>query len=292
MSVRLGTRGSELALVQARETAARIEERGQGPVELVTFRTSGDRNRSAPFSRLPDQGLFTRELEEALSAGAIDLAVHSLKDLASRLPSGLTCLYTACRRREDAWLSPRWSSLAAAPDTARIGTSSARRTACVRREKPRAEIVPLRGNVGTRIRKMREHHLDGIILGAAGLVRLDREDEVREYLPVDRFTPASGQGVLGVECREDRRAEFAYLEDEPAAANVSLERYIMARLNVGCGKPVGIYAACGDTGRRLHVFIGGERYFQAVYPVPDGGDHLPERIRRDYRQQTGRELVL
>lgn len=246
--LRLGTRGSELALWQSNHVAARIAAlAGAPPVELVVIRTSGDAITDVPLSEVAGKAFFTKEIEDALSAGEIDLAVHSLKDLATRVPDGLAV--GAVLEREDprdVLLAPAPVTLATLPAGARVGTSSLRRKAMLARARPDVEPVELRGNVPTRIRRMLEGRYEAILLAAAGVKRLGLTAEVREHLDLGRFLPAVAQGAMAVELRaEDADAArwVAPLDHAATRAATAAERALLARLEGGCQIPVGAHGA-------------------------------------------------
>jgi hydroxymethylbilane synthase len=237
--VKIGTRGSQLARWQADWVRARLAEQGV-PAELVVIKTQGDAEVDRPLHELEGKGFFTKEIEEALLAGRIDVAVHSLKDLPTALPDGLAL--AAIPKRHD----PRESlvggtSLSDLPAGARIGTSSLRRIAQVRFLRPDLQVVPLRGNVPTRVRKVETGDgLDVALLAIAGLERLALGHKASLIDPLD-VMPAPGQGALGIEIRADDRATrnaLAPLHDRESAAAVSAERALLAVLGGGCQAPV------------------------------------------------------
>ncbi len=243
--LRIGTRGSELALWQARHVAARLAARG-APVELVIVKTAGDRITDVPLSQVPGKAFFTKELEDALLARQIDLAVHSLKDVATALPDGLA-LGAVLEREDprDALVARGAASLEALPAGARVGTSSLRRRALLARVRPDLELAELRGNVPTRLERLAEGGYDALLLAAAGLVRLGLAGEITERLPLERFLPAVAQGAMAIELRAAdaaTRAAIAPLDHAPTRAATAAERALLARLEGGCSVPVGAYA--------------------------------------------------
>jgi hydroxymethylbilane synthase len=227
--MRLGTRGSALALAQARQVAAQLG----ADVELVTVTTSGDRDRAGG-----DKEKWVKELEQALLDGSIDLAVHSAKDVPAVLPEGLELI--GAPPRED----PRDALCGAIGPGARVGTSSPRRTAQLRAHFEDVEVVELRGNVDTRLRKLEEGELDGVVLALAGLRRLDREDAVSSVL--DDLVPAAGQGTLVLEARAGSETP---LRDEDTWACLLAERACVRALGADCHSAVGVYATPGMTVR-------------------------------------------
>ncbi len=247
----IGTRGSELALWQARHVAARIAALPGAPrVEVATIRTEGDKITDVPLSKVAGKAFFTKEIEEELAAGRVDVAVHSLKDLATELPPGL--VVGAVLERAD----PRDVLIAAGPSTletlprgARVGTSSLRRRAMLARARPDVELVELRGNVPTRIQRMLEGRYDAIILAAAGVERLGLAEHVRERLPFERFLPAVAQGAMAIQVRaEDARTRrwVEPLDDEPTRHATVAERALLSRLEGGCQIPVGAHGEVRD----------------------------------------------
>jgi hydroxymethylbilane synthase len=255
-ALRIGTRASALALWQARHVEALIRAQPGAPaVELVHIRTSGDAQRDVPLWQTGGRAFFTREIDEALSQHTIDVAVHSLKDLPTTLAAGTTLGATLKRQDpRDALLSRAGGSLAQLPPGARIGTSSLRRRAFIARARPDAVPAELRGNVPTRLERLRAGHYDAIVLAAAGLTRLGLAAHITSYLPAEEFPPAVSQGVIGVCARSDdaRALEcLKPLDDWGARLAVSAERALLARLEGGCQVPLGALAELeGDT---LHL---------------------------------------
>lgn len=248
--VRIGTRGSPLALRQAKWVAGRLKECGTHATIRV-IRTTGDKARSVSLAALGSQqgikGVFTKEIEDALLAGEIDVAVHSLKDLPTDLDSRLA-LGCVPRRADprDALVGRTLSELATG---GRVGTGSLRRAAQLRALLPNATVAEIRGNVDTRIRKLRAGDYDAIVLAAAGLERLGLQTEVAEYLEADSMVPAAGQGALGIETRagDDPVLEaIAPLHDSEAAAEVEAERSLLRAAGGGCEVPLGALGSARD----------------------------------------------
>jgi len=244
MNLRIGSRGSQLALWQANHIAALL--RGEGhTVEIEIIKTTGDHLQEVTFAQVGSKGMFTKEIEEALAVGRVDLAVHSLKDLPTELPEPFALAATPPRvDPRDVFVSMKHASLAALPEGARIGTSSQRRRAQLKALRPDLEPVEFRGNVDTRLRKLAEGQVDGVLLAAAGLDRLGRTDWVRERLDPHRFCPAAGQGSLGIETRKDAAAVLAavdFLDHQDTRFAVTAERAALAALGGGCQVPIGIY---------------------------------------------------
>ena len=244
--IRIGTRASALALVQATSVAAALRAGGH-EVEIVPMRTEGDRLASAKLAAVGGKGLFVREIEDALLARSVDVAVHSLKDLPAELPDGL--VLTAFPPREDprdVLVSRTPGGLDALPAGAIVGTSSPRRRALVLAARSDVTVEPLRGNVDTRLKKLESAVCDATVLAAAGLARLGVTPPNTTPLPVDTFVPAVGQGVLGIETREQDtqvRTALAALDDGDTRACAQAERAFLARLGASCVTPVAAHAA-------------------------------------------------
>jgi hydroxymethylbilane synthase len=256
----IGSRGSQLALWQARWVQSRLEALAE-PCRIEIIHTTGDKITSVALSKVGTKGLFTKEIEEALLAGSIDLAVHSLKDMPTELPRGLTL--AAIPEREDPRDALVGRMLAELGPQARVGTSSLRRAAQLRAVRPDLEIENIRGNVDTRLRKLDEGQYDAIVLASAGLRRLGWESRVAELLDPEVMCPAAGQGALAVETRDDngtaQRITKALDHPETRTA-VTAERAVLASLGGGCQVPIGAYATVD--GARLHI--------RAIIVSPDG----------------------
>jgi hydroxymethylbilane synthase len=250
--IRLGTRGSKLALAQTRLVADALDE-----VEIVPIATAGDRDtRAGRFDQIGDgRGVFTREIERALLAGEVDAAVHSAKDLTGDMPPGL--VVAALLERDDprdAVCGP-FASLDEIPDGARVGTSSARRSARLRELRPGVEVVPLRGNVDTRLRKLDEGEADAIVLAAAGLRRLGLADRIAFLLDPEVFVPEAGQGAIAVQVRRGEEALVSALDHAPTRRAVEAEREWAAGVGGGCSVPVAAYAWDGEDGLELRTWV-------------------------------------
>ncbi|MGA7864177.1 MAG: hydroxymethylbilane synthase [Stellaceae bacterium] len=254
--LRIGTRGSPMALrqtaiVRDRLIAAHPELGEEGAVEVVTIRTTGDRVQDRLLAEIGGKGLFAKEIEEALLAGTIDLAVHSLKDLETWLPDGLiiACVLPRDDPR-DAFVSASGTGLASLPRGAKVGTASLRRQAQLLRYRPDLSIVPIRGNVNTRLRKLEAGEVDALVLALCGLVRLDLSGRATEILTGELMLPAVGQGALAVECRtanEMVRQLIEPLHDPISAACVGAERAMLAALDGSCRTPIaGLAEIDGD----------------------------------------------
>lgn len=246
MKLRIGTRRSPLALWQARHVAARLQERESGlAIELVEIMTRGDKLLDTPLAKVGGKGLFVKEIEEQLLTGVVDVAVHSLKDMPALLPDGLTLAAVPAREDpRDAFVSAWHRRLEELPAGARIGTSSLRRACQLKHWRRDLEIVPIRGNVQTRLRKI-DAELDGGVLATAGLKRLDLDGRIAEVVSPERLLPAVGQGVLGIEARAGDRdvlPRLQALEDRATRLAITAERAFLHRLGGGCQVPIAAYA--------------------------------------------------
>jgi len=252
----IGSRGSKLALWQARWVAQRLGERGvQTRIEII--KTTGDKITDVALSKVGSKGLFTKELEEALLAGEIDLAVHSLKDMPTDLPEGLDL--AGIPEREDARDAMAGLRLSELKQGARVGTSSLRRAAQLRAARSDLVVESLRGNLDTRLRKLDEGSYDAIVLAAAGLRRLGWESRIAEALDVETMCPAVGQGALAIETRAGSEIG-GLLDHAPTRTAVTAERALLASLGGGCQVPIGAHA----------VLAGQELHLRAVVASPDG----------------------
>jgi hydroxymethylbilane synthase len=291
--LRLGTRGSPLALWQAHEVQARLAAaHGVEPeaIAITVIRTSGDLIQDRPLSEVGGKGLFTKEIEQALDDGAIDIAVHSSKDMPTVLPAGL--LLAACLPREDArdaFISPKAGSPAALPRGAVVGTASLRRQAMIKRLRPDVKVVSLRGNVETRLKKLAGGVVDATLLALAGLRRLGRADAATAVLDIDDFLPAVGQGAVGIEARAaDGRTLglLAAINDPDTLTAVEAERAFLAVLDGSCRTPIAGHARIAD----------GSVTFRGLILRPDGSE-AHETARTGSRNEAmligadaGREL--
>ncbi len=266
-ALRIGTRGSPLALAQAREVRARLAAAhgiATERIALEVIRTSGDMIRDRPLAEAGGKGLFTKEIEEALSAGRIDLAVHSAKDMPTALPQGL--VIAAVLAREDArdvFISRKAASLRELPPRAVVGTASLRRAALVKRLRPDLAVANMRGNVETRLRKLEAGEVDATLLALAGLKRLSLERAATAILPVEDFLPAVGQGIIAIEARADdlrTRALLDAVTDLDTATALAAERAFLAVLDGSCRTPIA-----------GHARVGADRLeFRGLIAKPDG----------------------
>lgn len=272
MKLRIATRESPLALWQAEHVRSRLQDAHPGlAVELVPMTTKGDQMLSAPLASAGGKGLFVKELEQCMLDGGADLAVHSMKDVPVSQPPGL-CLtaFLSGEDPRDAFVSNRYARLDELPAGARVGTSSLRRQAQLRALRPDLKVEDLRGNVGTRLRKLDEGRYDAILLASAGLIRLGMEDRIAERFEPARMLPAIGQGIVGIECREDdasTRGLLAVLHDADSAVRLAAERSMNARLGGACQVPVAGHA----------VVAGGRLVLDGLVGAPDGSRVLRDR---------------
>jgi len=266
-----------LALWQAHHIRDLLRAQGH-EVELEIIKTTGDKILDVALAQVGTKGMFTKEIEEALADGRVDLAVHSLKDLPTELPPGFEIVAITERvNPHDVFLSVHYDCVDALPKGAKVGTSSLRRQAQLKAFRPDLQIYPLRGNVDTRVRKLEEGEYDGIILAAAGLTRLGKTQLVKEYLPAEFMCPAAGQGALGIEIREGdvkMRKHLAFLNDPDARAATVCERALLNKLGGGCQVPIGAFAEMRD----------GKLHLTGVVARPDGSEVLRE-------QQSGTDPV-
>jgi len=271
MNLRIGSRGSQLALWQANHIAALL--RGQGhTVEIEIIKTTGDRLQEVTFAQVGSKGMFTKEIEEALANRRVDLAVHSLKDLPTELPEPFALAATPPRvDPRDAFVSVNYTHLSELPRGAKVGTSSQRRRAQLKALRPDIDAFEFRGNVDTRLRKLAEGQVEAILLATAGLERLGKTDWVREKLDPKNFCPAAGQGSLGIETRKDDEATIdavSFLDHAPTRFAVTAERAALAALGGGCQVPIGIY--CREA--LLESGVGPTDEVFAVVAAPDTGE--------------------
>lgn len=258
--LRLGTRGSSLALWQAEAVAAELRQAVPGlEIDIRVIKTQGDKILDVALSKIGDKGLFTKEIEKQLLEGQIDLAVHSMKDLPVDMPAGL-CVGAVLKREDprDILVSHKGYRLNDLPAGAVVGTSSLRRLAQLKAYRSDLQLVDIRGNVETRIKKMKEQNLDGIILAWAGVKRLGFADQVSDFLPEAVVLPAVGQGAIAVEIRENDRATAewaARVNHNPSFLEVEAERIVMRMLQGGCQVPIGSRAEVGDENIKIRGLV-------------------------------------
>ena len=296
----IATRGSQLALAQARWVAARLAELRPGlTVELNVIKTTGDKILDVPLAQVGGKGLFVKEIVDALLQGRAELAVHSMKDVPSELPPGL--VLAAVSRREDArdlLVSRDGLGLEALPEGGRVGTSSLRRQAQLLALRPDLAMVSVRGNVETRLRKLLDDNLDGVVLAAAGLNRLGLKDVKAHHLDTSQMLPAVGQGALGLECRDDdasTRELLAGLDHPETAAAVAAERGFLARLEGGCQVPIAGHAVL-EKGivvlRGLVASLDGRRVVRGEGLAPPARARaMGESVAEEILEAGGREIL-
>jgi hydroxymethylbilane synthase len=267
--LRIGSRGSQLALWQANHISGLLREQGH-QVELEIIKTTGDKITDVALAKVGTKGMFTKEIEEALAEGRIDLAVHSLKDLPTEVPAGFEI--AAITKREnprDVFCSRKFSSIDELPRGARVGTSSLRRQAQLKAFRPDLDIYPLRGNVDTRLRKLEAGEYDAVILAAAGLTRLGKTELIKQVISPEVMCPAAGQGALGIEIRTrdlQTKQHLTFLDDSAARATTTCERALLNKLGGGCQVPIGAFAEMGK----------GKLHLDAIVAHPDGSKLLRE----------------
>jgi hydroxymethylbilane synthase len=287
--LRLGTRGSDLALAQAEAVAASLRGLGR-EVEIVTIQTTGDRHQG-PISEAGGKSVWVKEIEEALLDSSIDLAVHSAKDLPAQLTDGLTIgCYPEREDPRDVFIGAPGRRFTALPPGGRVGTGSTRRIALLRALRPELEPVPIRGNVPTRLKKIESMELDGVILGAAGLIRLGMDDRILDPLDPDRYIPAGGQGALAVEIRSDDEQVqklLTELEDPTVAAQVKAERAFLSELGADCRAAVGAHGSIHGVLLRLRVLVLSPEGHERLEGSAEGSLDTPEMLGIT----LGRELL-
>lgn len=287
-TIRIGTRGSQLALWQANYTKSRIEAAFSGvKVEIITIKTTGDRITDRPLAMVGGKGLFVKEIETALLEKRIDLAVHSMKDMPGDLPKGL--IIGAIPEREnpfDVMITGDNSKLSDYPAGSRIGTSSLRRASQLKNLRPDLEILSIRGNLDTRIRKLKDGEYDAIVLAAAGLRRLGQENEISEYLNEETMVPAVGQGALCIECRENDKGiapVMAELDHGPTRVCVTGERAFLKQIEGSCHIPVACFGK----------IVQDQVHLTAVVASEDGREVIKEQMisPQETIEKSGRALA-
>ena len=285
----IATRKSQLAMWQSEHIKALLEEAYPDmEVELSTFTTKGDKILDTPLAKIGGKGLFTKELEDAMLEGSAHIAVHSLKDVPTVFPEGLTLgAITKRENPKDAYLSMIYPNIDALPKGAVVGTTSLRRRMQLLSYRPDLEIKSLRGNVNTRLKKLKDGEFDAIILATAGISRLGFEGEVKYFEPISRkiMIPAMGQAALGIECVDDPKILkiVSILNDEDANIETTIERDFVDTLQGGCQVPIGVNAKIKNDHIKIRAIVG----------MPDGSKMLKEKLKidkKDYKH-IGRELA-
>ena len=273
--LRIGSRGSQLALWQANHISALLRERGHD-VEIEIIKTTGDKITDVALAKVGTKGMFTKEIEAALVEGRVDLAVHSLKDLPTEISHEFNI--AAITKREnprDAFCSRKYANIDELPKGARVGTSSLRRQAQLKALRPDLAVYPLRGNVDTRLRKLEDGEYDAVILAAAGLNRLGKTELVKQVISADVMCPAAGQGALGIEIRNDDaavRQHLTFLDDAAARATTTCERALLNKLGGGCQVPIGAFAEMHNGRLHLHAIVAHPDGSQVVRESREGSD--------------------
>ena len=287
--IKIATRKSILALWQSEHIKARIESKHNDiKVELIGMKTKGDVILDTPLAKIGGKGLFTKELEDSMLKGETDIAVHSLKDVPVVFPEGLK-LAAICSREDtrDAMISEKFAKFSDLPHGAKVGTTSLRRKMQLLIMRPDLEIISLRGNVQTRLRKLKEGEFDAIILAMAGINRLNIKAEVAHIYTFgfDEMIPAMGQGALGVEARDEKKIldEISFLNDETAVIETTIERDFVSVLEGGCQVPIGISARLKDDEISIDAIVG----------LPDGSEFIKDSLKtsKDKFQSVGKELA-
>jgi len=294
--LRIGSRGSQLALWQANHITSLLRERGH-EVEIEIIKTTGDKILDVALAKVGTKGMFTKEIEEALLDKRVDLAVHSLKDLPTELaPEFEIAAITMRENPRDAFLSRHFDSINNLPVKARVGTSSLRRQAQLKAIRPDLDIHPLRGNVDTRLRKMEEGQYDAIILASAGLNRLGLTRWIREVIPADVMCPAAGQGALGIEIRRGDSETLKHLEflnHQPTRTAVLAERALLNELGGGCQVPIGAHAEVTGDDIKLIGVVARPDGSLVLRDTRFGHDpvHLGEELGKSLLERGGREIL-
>jgi hydroxymethylbilane synthase len=283
-NLRIGSRGSQLALWQANHVAALLREQGHG-VEIEIIKTTGDKILDVALAKVGTKGMFTKEIEEALADRRVDLAVHSLKDVPTELQPEF--VLAAIMKREDprdAFISVKYAALEDLPRGAKVGTSSLRRQCQLKAVRPDLEIFPLRGNVDTRLRKLESGEYDAIILASAGVHRLGLDKHVRSRISPEVMCPAVGQGALAIEARAGDRetlGHLAFLNHGDTRLAVECERALLGSMGGGCQVPIGAFAEKSSGGLLLRAMVG----------RPDGSEVLREQAQGNDPEQLGRAIA-
>jgi hydroxymethylbilane synthase len=281
-TLRIGSRGSQLALWQANHISALLRARGHA-VEIEIIHTTGDKITDVALAKVGTKGMFTKEIDEALAEGRVDLAVHSLKDLPTELPQGFEI--AAVTEREDprdAFCSTHFAKIEDLFPGARVGTSSLRRQAQLKAIRPDLDIHPLRGNVDTRLHKLEQGQYDAIILALAGLKRLGETEWIKQIIPAEIICPAAGQGALGIEIRKGDAATLElleFLDDAQARVATTCERALLNRLGGGCQVPIGAFAEMRN----------GKLHLESIVADPDGSRLLRDSRNGDDPEKLGNE---
>jgi hydroxymethylbilane synthase len=280
--IAIGTRGSKLALIQAEEVLAKLREVLPGlRAGLVRIKTRGDRHSTTALDKFAGQGIFVKELEKALLDGRIDLAVHSLKDLPTEIPDGLMLAAVTARLDPRDVLVSRAGKLADLMPGSKIGTGSPRRSIQLLALRPGLTVCNIRGNIDTRLRKVSDAEFDGIVVAAAAMIRMGWEDRITEHLPVEHFTPAVGQGALGLQVRsEDKEMAtlLAKIDDKPTWQSITAERTFLKALGGGCRAPIAALGIVSGHTLKLIGMASGAKGDRILRAVEEGDATDPEQL--------------
>jgi hydroxymethylbilane synthase len=294
--LRIGSRGSLLALWQANHISDLLRGRGH-TVEIEVIKTTGDKITDVALAKVGTKGMFTKEIEEALAEGRVDLAVHSLKDLPTELSGDFEIAAVTTREDpRDVFCSVKFASIETLPTQATVGTSSLRRQAQLKALRPDLQVQALRGNVDTRLRKVADGEYDGIILAAAGVNRLGKKDLVRQIISSEVMTPAAGQGALAIEIRSHdtaTREVLSFLDDAAARSSTACERALLTRLGGGCQVPIGALAEVLGDRIRITAVVAHPRGTKVLREAGEGDDavRLGEEVG-DALLRKGADVIL
>ena len=295
VTIRIGTRGSQLALWQANEVSRQLTERGYRP-EIVPFKTTADKRQDVPLASIGGKGLWVKELEEALLRGEIDMAVHSLKDVPSIIGDDFVLAgFLERADPRDAWVHIEGKPIASLPAGAIVGTSAPRRRAQLRALYPHLRIDDIRGNVDTRINKLRSGLYDGAILAAAGLHRLGRSSEITSYFSIDEMLPACGQGIVAIETLRDKTTVASSINHAPTTLAAHCERGVLQKFGtlLDCYSACAVHATFDDGDVTIRAFFGeleGDRAIRVTRSGSDA-DAVVDDVHRELVEEGAMELV-
>lgn len=300
MKIRIGTRGSQLALWQANETARLLAEQGHES-ELVIIKTTGDKRTDVPLSAIGGKGLFVKEIEDALSSGTIDIAVHSLKDVPSEIPEQFE-LAGFLKRADprDAWLHPEGKTIEMLPAGATVATSSPRRKAQVIGRYPHLNVVSVRGNVDTRINKLRARDFDGLLLASAGLNRLGRASDITAFFPTDQMVPCAGQGIVAIEIARHRRELVPVIQSithQPSQIAALTERGVLQKFGtlLDCYSAIAVHATLDGERIAVHAFLSDFEGTRSIKAAGEGTieerEKVIDSVHRSLVEQGAHELL-
>ncbi len=284
MKIRYGTRGSKLALLQSRLAISIIQNSNKDiEFEEILIKTLGDKVTDVPLFKVGGQGLFIKEIEQALIEKKIDIAIHSLKDLPFKLADGLCLLCVGCEENaNDCLISKNGESFSALPSNAKIGTSSLRRRAQLLTLRNDINFVDMRGNIDTRLKKLENNEADAIVLASAGLNRLGLSNKITEHFSVNQIVPAVGQGLLAIECREEDKnvfeAIFKEFANEKALIRAKTERKFLETMNAGCSMPITAHATITGKSIILQTFMSDESFKNSISDCFHGSTNKPEEL--------------